>query len=130
MTDERTNAVETRKRGGLWQLVAGPSAWMLHFLLCYVTAAIHCAKATEAVPLDGARIALWIYTALALAVIAAFGWRGWRQHRAGRQPLPHDAGTAADRRRFLGFATFLLCGLSAVAVIYTTLAIAVIGSCR
>lgn len=130
MNRGRAKGAGAAKQGGLWQLVAGPAAWALHFLLCYVTAAIYCAKAAGAVPLGGARLALWLYTAAALGAIAAFGWRGWRRHRAGRAALPHDAGTAGDRRRFLGFTTFLLCGLSAVAVIYTALAIAVIGTCR
>lgn len=118
-------------RGGLWRLAAGPAVWALHFLLSYVTVAIHCAKATRfAAPLDGARTALWIYTALALALIAAFGIVGWRQHRHGESPPPHDAPTPHDRHRFLGFATLLLCGLSFVAVLYAAFAIAVIGTCR
>ncbi len=116
--------------GGLWQLTAGPTAWALHFLLCYATVAIHCAKAAEGAPLGGVRIALWIYTLLALAVIAAFGWRGWRAHRMGGGSLPNDAGTAAERGRFLGFVTLLLCALAAAAVSYTAFAIVVIGTCR
>lgn len=120
----------TSDRAGLWPLVVGPAAWALHFLLCYLTVAIYCAKSVAAAPLGVVQVALWLYTLLALVVITACGWRGWRQHRAGREPLPHDAGTAADRRRFMGFATFLLCALSAVAVAYTALAIAVIRTCR
>ena len=115
---------------GLWPLVAGPAAWALHFLLCYLTVAIYCARSAAAAPLGAARIALWIYTILALMVIGACGWRAWRQHRAGGETLPHDEGTTADRRRFMGFATLLLCALSVIAVVYTALAIAMIGTCR
>lgn len=130
----RTPADDARlpeSRGGLWRLTAGPAIWALHFLLCYVTAAVYCAKApVAAVPLGGVRIALWAYTVLALAAIAYAGWRGWRQHRFGNSELPHDEATAGDRHRFLGFATMLLCGLSFVAVVYMALAIAAIGTCR
>ena len=117
-------------RVGLWQLVAGPTAWALHFLSCYVTVAIHCAKAAGVAPLGGARSALWVYTAVAVAAIAAFAWRGWRAQRAEARPLPHHAGTPAARNRFLGRVMLLLCMVSAAAVAYTSLAFAVIGSCR
>lgn len=118
-------------RASLWRLIAGPTVWVVHFLLSYVTAAIWCAKAASAaVPLGGARIALAAYTAVALVAIALLGWRGWRQHRWGRAELPHDAASAGDRHRFLGFATLLLCGLSFVAVAYMAIAMSVIGTCR
>ena len=126
-----TTPAPPRSRGGLWILVAGPVVWALHFLLSYVTVAIHCAKASRFdAPLDGAGVALWIYTALALLVIVAFGIVGWRRHRRGESPPPHDEPTSGDRHRFLGFATLLLCGLSFVAVVYMAFAIAVIGTCR
>lgn len=113
-----------------WTLVAGPATWALHFLACYVLAAVWCAKMSRVATLGEARVALWVLTAVALAVIAGFGWRGWRVHRRGRASLPHDAPHADDRSRFLGFAALLLCGLSAVAVLYSALAIAIIGDCR
>lgn len=120
-----------RSRGGLWRLAAGPAIWAVHFLLSYITVAIHCAKASTAdAPLDDVGIALWTYTAVALVAIAVFGGFGWRQHRHEQSPLPHDAATPGDRHRFLGFATTLLCGLSFVAVVYAALAIAVFGTCR
>ena len=117
-------------RASLWQLVAGPATWAVHFLLCYITAAIWCAKATQPARSAGAPMVLWIYTAVALALIAVFGWRSLRQHRWGQASLPHDEASDADRHRFLGFATLLLCGLSFVAVLYSAMAIALAGSCR
>lgn len=117
-------------RASLWQLVAGPSAWALHFLLCYVTAAVWCAKHARLPPSAGLRGALWLYTAIALAVIAWFGWRALRRHAWGRASLPHDDPSAGDRHRFLGYATLLLCGLSFIAVLYSAMAIAFVGSCR
>jgi hypothetical protein len=114
----------------LWRLVAGPAIWAAHFLLSYVTVAIWCAKASRFAPPGNVRTVLWIYTALALSAIVLFGWRGLRQHRWGSARLPHDAASAGDRHRFLGFASFLLCGLAFVAVLYSALAIALVGSCR
>jgi len=113
-----------------WTLVAGPATWALHFLACYVLAAVWCAKMSRVAELGEARIALWLLTATALVVIAGFGWRGWRAHCRGRAAVPHDGPGAGDRSRFLGLASLLLCGLSAVAVLYSALAIALIGDCR
>ena len=119
------------RRDSLWQLVVGPTTWALHFLLAYVTAAIACAKAPGPwSTLDGTRVALWAYTAIALAVIAGYGWRNLQRHRQGGARRPHDGDTAGDRHRFLGFASLLLCGLSFVAVLYSALVIAVFGTCR
>ena len=118
-------------RASMWLLTSGPATWAVHFLLSYATAAIWCAKAaTVAAPLGTVRVALVAYTAVALAAIAAVGWHSWRQHQWGDAELPHDAPSAGDRHRFLGFATLLLCGLSFVAVVYSALAIALIGTCR
>ena len=119
------------RRASLWQVTAGPATWAVHFLLSYVTVAIWCAKATAvAASLGGARTALAVYTGVALAAIVAFGWHAWRRHRWGEAELPHDAASAGDRHRFLGFATLLLCGLAFVAVAYMALAMSVIGTCR
>ena len=118
------------RRASLWRLVAGPATWALHFLLCYVTAAVWCAKHARLPPSLELRGMLWAYTAAAVLAIALFGWRGLRHHRWGSERLPHDDPTAGDRHRFLGFASLLLCGLSLVAVLYTALAIALVGSCR
>src|SRR5690606_31591882 len=110
------------RRASLWRLVAGPATWALHFLLCYVTAAVWCEKHARFPPSLELRGVLWAYTAAAVLAIALFGWRGLRHHRWGAERLPHDDPTAGDRHRFLGFATLLLCGLSLVAVLYTELA--------
>ncbi|MGQ4582601.1 hypothetical protein [Lysobacter sp. F60174L2] len=125
------DTVLPESRASLWLLTAGPATWAVHFLLSYVTAAIWCARAaTVAAPLGTARVALVVYTVAALAVIVVVGWRSWRQHQWGDAELPHDAASAGDRHRFLGFATLLLCGLGFVAVVYSALAIGLIGTCR
>lgn len=122
-------------RESLWVLTLGPAIWALHFLLCYVTAAVYCAKLAgpelfDPQPLGPVRLAIAVYTVLALLGIGWVGAHGLRHHRHGDAALPHDAATAADRYRFLGFATLLLCGLSMVATIYVALPALFIGSCR
>lgn len=112
-------------------LAASPTIWAAHFLLSYCTAAIWCEKAAPAGgSLGAAGIAIWIFTILALAAIAAIGRHAWRRHRYGDAALPHDFASPEDRHRFLGFACALLSGLSAVAVLYGALAVALVGSCR
>jgi hypothetical protein len=122
---------ETHERNqSLWLLVAAPAIWAAHFLLCYITASIWCAKvAGTGGSLATVRIAMVVYTVLALGGIGIIGWSGYRRHRFGQAELPHDADTPEDRHRFLGFATLLLAALSAVAVGYAALVAVFIGDC-
>jgi hypothetical protein len=122
---------ETRESNqSLWLLTASPALWAAHFLLCYITASVWCAKV---VGLGGslitARAAIAVYTALALAAIGVIGLVGYRRHSLGAADLPHDDDTPEDRHRFLGFATLLLSGLSAVAVVYAALVAVFIERC-
>lgn len=119
------------ERESLWLLTIAPAVWAGHFLASYLTAAIHCAKAPGPdAPLGGVRTAIAAYTLIALAGIVATAWVGFRRHRRGTAAVPHDYDTPEDRHRFLGFATLLLAGLSAVAVAYVALAAVYFGSCR
>ena len=114
-------------RQPLW-IVPGPLAiWAIHFLLCYVTAALWCGRVVGA--MQPPRVLIAVYTVSALSAIAAIGWKGYRAHRHGDEPPPHDADSAADRHRFIGYAASLIAGLSAVAVIYSAMAAAVISTC-
>lgn len=118
------------KEESLWVLALSPTLWAVHFLLSYGTAAVWCAKvAGESGSLFGARIAIAVYTALGLLGVFVVGLRGFRRHRFAGSPLPHDADTPEDRHRFLGFATLLLSGLSAIAIVYSALAAVFVGSC-
>ncbi|MBW3563289.1 MAG: hypothetical protein KY459_01010 [Acidobacteria bacterium] len=119
------------RKESLWRLIASPTIWAAHFMLCYVTAAIWCAKyVARTGTLEPIRWAILVFTAVALVGIAWNGWDGYRRHRFGDAHLPHDDDTPADRRRFLGFATMLLAGLSGVAVIYAAFVAIVFRSCR
>lgn len=113
----------------LWLLAVSPGIWTAHLLASYLTAAIWCAKAGRDAGLGGVRIAIAGFTVAALAGILFTGWRGFRRHRLGSATVPHDFDTAADRHRFLGFATVLLSGLSVVAVLYVALPAIFFGSC-
>lgn len=118
-------------RETIWMLAVSPTIWAAHFGLCYITAAIWCAKAPSALaPLGGVRTAIVLFTVIALGGILAVGWIGYRAHSYGAASLPHDDDTPEDRHRFMGFATLLLSGLSAVAVIYVALVVAFIGTCQ
>ena len=123
----------------LWLLTIAPTIWALHLLLCYISAAIWCAKfAPAGGPLAGIRTAILWYTAAALVGIAITGWEGFRRHRypgtalgaSSTEATTHDLDTAEDRHRFVGFATLLLSGLSAVGVVYAALAASYFETCR
>lgn len=121
----------SEKHQSLWLLTASPTIWAAHFLLSYATAAIWCAKI---VGLGGSlttvRVAIAVYTVLALIGIGIVGRIGYRKHNFGRAELPHDADTPEDRHRFLGFATLLLSTLSAVAVLFAALVVVFFGACH
>lgn len=118
-------------RETLWMIPAAPAVWALHFLACYATVAVWCAKVAGLDgPLGAARLLVGGYTVAALLGIGLIGLWGWRHHSFGRATVPHDFATAADRHRFLGFATLLLACLSFVATFFVGLAAAFIGSCQ
>jgi hypothetical protein len=67
---------------------------------------------------------------VALVAVGVVGRRGFKRHQLPGGALPHDADTPEDRHRFLGFATMLLAGLSAVAILFAMLAAVLIEDCR
>jgi hypothetical protein len=127
VTDQRP----TTDTYSLWLLTIAPSIWAAHLLVSYITAAVWCARFVPAGgPLDGIRTAIVWYTAVALGGIAIIGWEGLRRHRHGTEATTHDLDSADDRRRFLGFATLLLSGLSALGVLYAAVAAMYFETCR
>jgi hypothetical protein len=115
----------------LWLLAAAPLFWAAHFLLSYITAAIWCAKyAGPDGSLSGVRIAIGVYTAIALLGIGVTARIAWRKHRYAGASEPLDADSPAGRHRFMGHATLLLAALSAVATLYAALAAVFIRSCQ
>ena len=127
------NATEPlpEEKESLWLLAVSPTIWAVHFLLCYITAAIWCAKLDGApTMLHGVRFAIALYTALALVGIGVNGWAGWRRHRHGSETTPHDFDSSEDRHRFLGFATLLLSALSATATLFVAMVALFFEDCR
>ena len=119
------------KQESLWRLIVSPTIWAAHFMLCYLTAAIWCAKfATRDGSLAPARWAIVGYTVVALIGIALSGWSGMRRHRRGSETPEHDYDTPGDRHGFLGFATVLLSALSAVATVFAALVVIFFKDCR
>ena len=109
----------------------GPVLWAAHFLASYSIAAVWCARfAGEDGTLRPVRIAIGVLTAVALGGIAGVAWWGWKRHRHGGTPAPHDDDTPEDRARFLGLTTFLLALLSFIAVVYSAMPAIFLGSCR
>jgi hypothetical protein len=119
-------------RDSLWLLTIAPTIWAAHLLLSYITAAVWCSKfAAPGGALGGVRTAVASYTVAALVGIALVGWEGLRRHNyGGAEATTHDLDTREDRHRFLGFATLLLSGLSAVAVLFAALAATYFDTCR
>jgi hypothetical protein len=114
--------VLSEEKESLCFLIVSPTIWAAHLMLCYLTAAIWCAKfAGPNEPITVVRFAIGVYTALAVIGIGINGWIGYRKHSYGDAMLPHDADSPEDRHRFLGFATLLLSALSFVAVMFAAL---------
>lgn len=125
-----TNRLSDRNES-LVMVAASPTVWAVHFLACYVTASVWCAKQTTALaPLFTVRVTIAVYTAVALLVIAVVGGIGFRAHRLHGEPAPHDDDTPEDRHRFMGYATLLLSGLSAVAVVFSALVAVFMETCQ
>jgi hypothetical protein len=113
-------------------LALGPTIWAGHFFATYATVSVWCAPALERTSSASISGALWMiagYTAIALAGIGMVGWSGYRRQGYGAETAPHDDDSPADRHRFLGLATMLLAGLSAVATIYVAVATMFFSTC-
>jgi hypothetical protein len=116
----------------LWAMIVAPTIWAVHFLACYLLAAIFCAKAA-APSADFGTLRWWIagFTCVALAAIGGCAIQAFRLgHFMEGKAAPHDADTIEDRRRFLAYATLLLSGLSFVATLFVALPAVFVASCR
>ena len=107
----------------LWLLIASPTIWALHFLACYLTASIWCAKyAGPDRSIGNVREVIAVYTVIALIGICLTGFVGYRRNRYQVSTMPHDRDTPEDRHRLLGSSAMLLSGLSAIATLFVALA--------
>jgi hypothetical protein len=122
-----TDAAEPRQ--SLWALTAGPAIWAVHFLASYIAAAVWCGDAGPHVTFGFAIVVFADATGMGLAAVAWVDWGGWTRYHLGEAVPSHHKDTPEDRHRFLGLATFLLAGLSAVAIGYTAMAVAMLRGC-
>jgi len=132
MAEERTLPDAGVPGESLWAMIIAPTIWAVHFLACYILAAIFCAKAA-APSADLAPVRWWIagLTVVALAAIAACAIQAFRLgHFMEGKAAPHDADSIHDRRRFLAYATLMLSGLSFVATLFVALPAVFFASCR
>jgi hypothetical protein len=120
----------SERNDSLWWVAAAPGIWGAHFIACYATAAIWCAKHGKQAPLSGARVIIGVLSAAALCALAVVALRGYKNYRAPGVLPRTDSDTREARHHFLGFTLLSLAGLSAVAIVYEALAAVIIGSCH
>jgi hypothetical protein len=120
----------SERHESLWWVAAPPGIWGGHFLLCYGTAAVWCAKYADSLLV--ARAAIGVYTALALLALGVVARRGLQRQRNVARSLDDgdDIDSPEVRRHFLGFTLLALSALSALAAVFSALAAVFIGSCR
>lgn len=134
MTGETIQQTRTRSETGtdLRRVIAAPVIWALHFLFCYVFAAIWCEKLGRDAGLGGARIAVLAATGVALLGIGLLTHRLWRVR--GRSltddDLEFEHNSPEERHRFLSHVALMLCALSTVAVLYVAIPALYLTSCR
>lgn len=119
------------EEGSLWIMIATPSVWAAHFLLSYWIASVWCAKVVDGTgALDTVRLWVLGLTVAALALIGLLARHAVRRYD-GRLLIHEDMAedTEAERTRFLGRATLLLCCLSAVAILFNSLPALVFDRC-
>jgi hypothetical protein len=112
--------IRVRPLGDLLELFGGPAIWFAHFVTLYAAEALVC---TPGIAPAGAMT--WLAgaaTLAALGILGAFGLTVMR--RPAREPAGRHGGAA-----FLRAATLWLVLLSAVAVVWVALPIAVLRVC-
>jgi hypothetical protein len=114
----------------LWALALPPTVWALHFLFCYVFAAVRCAKSAPLDSIDDVRVFIAAATAVALLLVMGSGYVAWAQARIPGDPPPHQDSSKEDRSRFVAVSTLLLAALSIVAIIFTALPAFMFRDCR
>jgi hypothetical protein len=135
MTPKRAHNEVERETGhgtDLWRVIAAPVIWAMHFLFCYVYGAVWCAKLGRDASLDNPTLVVIGATAVALAGI------GWSTHHIWQvrarsltdNDFEFEHNTPEERHRFLSHVALMLCVLSAVAVLYVTIPMLYLSTCR
>ena len=123
---------ETGHGTDLWRVIAAPIIWALHFLFCYVYAAIYCEKVGRGASLNQPTLVVIGATAVALALIGLSTHHLWRVRARSLtdDDFEFEHNTPEERHRFLSHVALMLCLLSAVAVLYVTIPMLYLSTCR
>ena len=123
---------ETGTGTDLWRVIAAPIIWALHFLFCYIFAAIYCEKSGREAVLGDVRIGIAIATVVALAGIGLATRHLWdeRGRSLTDDDFEYEHNTPEERHRFLSHVALMLCALSAIAVLYVAIPVFYLTSCR
>lgn len=116
----------------LWRVIAAPSIWAVHFLVCYVVGAVYCEKAGRTVTLLPVQWIVGLATAIALALIALVIRSLWkvRGRSIASQDYSFSANVPQERHRFLSHLALMLCVLSIAAIAFVTIPAVIVGTCR
>ena len=118
------------KKYALWKLTISPALWGAHFLLCYIAAAIWCAKNGRAADLGVIRNFIYVVTMLSLVAVFYQIVKSYREHKEGESELPHDGDSPDARDSFLGYSNLLISALSALAILFVAFNAVVFRSCQ
>lgn len=116
----------------LWRSIAAPLVWVVHFLTCYITAAVFCEKSGRGADLLPVGWVVGVATVVALGIIAAIAASLWqvRARSLTDNDFEFEHNSPEERHRFLSHVALMLCVLSAVAVVYGALPVVMLESCR
>ncbi len=130
---ETEEAVRDHETGiDLWRVVTAPTVWAAHFLVCYVGAAVVCAKTGRDAPLGAARDLVGWTTVVALALLAVQFWSLWRARglSVSGGDLVFEHNSPEERHRFLCHVALMLTVLSVIGVLYVALPAFLLETCR
>ncbi|MDF1775704.1 MAG: hypothetical protein P1V13_06725 [Rhizobiaceae bacterium] len=134
MTDHLQKEVkrETGEGTDLWRVILAPTIWAVHFLVCYVAAAIYCEKAGRMADLLPVRLIVGTATFIALAGLAAVFISLWKVRGLSsvNDDYNYAGNTPEERHRFLSHVALMLCVLSGVAILYAAFPALVLEVCR
>lgn len=113
----------------LWIPVIAPVTWSFHFTVVTTAAALWCGRFAGSAGSGRYLVTMTVVTVAALGVMAVCFHHGTKLIRFDWPERSHDKDSAEDRRRFLGYMTMLLAGLSMIATVYSVIAMAVVEGC-
>lgn len=112
--------------------VALPLAlWAVHFVVAYAAQGTACARGLWRMRVAGLEGVTWGLLLATAAALAAVAWLATRAHRVRVAALRDPAEDALTRRtRFLSTLALLVAAIAAIAIVFTTLPILLLPTCR